>query len=93
MIQGQGCVGSSRQFNCWCRIWYLALVSDTQKITVEVPSDLLARARAASRGNLTEAVRQGLRLVAAGPAYERLRARRGKAPFSRSAATLRLDRG
>jgi hypothetical protein len=67
-------------------------VSELQKITVEIPADLVARARAASQGSLTEAVRQGLRLVAAGPAYERLRARRGKAPFSRPAATLRHDR-
>jgi hypothetical protein len=67
-------------------------VNGTQKITVEVPADLLARARAAGRGNLTETVREGLRLVVAGRAFSSLRAQRGKVKFSRSAATLRGDR-
>jgi hypothetical protein len=63
-----------------------------RKITVEVPADLLDRAQAASGESLTETVRQGLRLVAAGLAFKSLRARRGKVRFSRSAAALREDR-
>ena len=64
-----------------------------RKITVEVPADLLDRAQAASGESLTETVRQGLRLVAAGQAFRNLRSLRGKVRFSRSAASLREDRG
>ena len=67
-------------------------MSEVQKITVEVPAELLARARAASGESLTATVRQGLRLVAAGQAFKNLRAMRGKVRFSRSLATLRQDR-
>jgi hypothetical protein len=68
-------------------------VNAVRKITIEVPAELLERAQAASGENLTATVRAGLRLVAAGRAFERLRARRGKVRFSRSLATLRHDRG
>lgn len=64
-----------------------------RKITVEVPEELLARARTASGGNLTATVREGLRLVAAGQAFKNLRAKRGKVRFSRPLAALRDDRG
>jgi post-segregation antitoxin (ccd killing protein) len=67
-------------------------MSAVQKITVEVPADLLARARAASGDSLTATVREGLRLVAAGQAFRNLRALRGKVRFSESVATLRQDR-
>lgn len=67
-------------------------MSAVQKITVEVPAELLARARAASGGSLTATVREGLRLVAAGQAFKNLRALRGKVRFSESVATLRQDR-
>lgn len=63
-----------------------------QKITVEVPAELLARARAASGENLTATVREGLRLVAAGQAFKNLRGRRGRVQFTQSLATLRDDR-
>jgi len=65
---------------------------EVRKITVEVPADLLDRAQAASGTSLTETVRQGLRLVAAGQAFKNLRSRRGKVRFSRSLAALRDDR-
>lgn len=68
-------------------------MSQAQKITVEVPTQLLVKARAASGASLTETFRQGLRLVAAGQAFKNLRARRGKVRFSSSVATLRDDRG
>jgi hypothetical protein len=67
-------------------------MSGTLKITVEVPADLLARARAASGENLTATVRQGLRLVAAGEAYRKLRARRGKLRSWPPLAELKRDR-
>jgi hypothetical protein len=68
-------------------------MDEVRKITVEIPAGLLARAQAASGASLTATVREGLRLVAAGPAFERLRTRRGKVRFSRSVASLRADRG
>lgn len=68
-------------------------MSEIQKITVEVPTELLARARAASGESLTATVREGLRLVAAAQAYRSLRSRRGRVRFSRTPATLREDRG
>jgi hypothetical protein len=62
-----------------------------QKITVEVPEGLLARAQAASGRGVTATVREGLRLVAASRAYSDLRALRGRVKLS-SAARLRADR-
>ncbi len=67
-------------------------MSPHQKITVEVPAELLARARAASGESLTATVREGLRLVAAGQAFRNLRALRGKVRFARTVAELRDDR-
>lgn len=67
-------------------------MGEVQKITVEVPAELLARARAASGESLTATVREGLRLVAAGQAFKNLRALRGKVRFSESVAILRQDR-
>jgi hypothetical protein len=68
-------------------------MSETQKITVEVPTELLARARAASGANVTATVREGLKLVAAGEAFRGLRARRGKVRNWPKLDTLRADRG
>ena len=68
-------------------------MSGTQKITVEVPAELLARARAASRTNLTATVREGLRLVAAGQAFRNLRAQRGQVKSWPALGTLKRDRG
>ena len=67
-------------------------MGDTQKITVEVPSELLAKARAASGESLTATVRHGLRLVAAGEAFRGLRARRGKIRSWPRVEALRADR-
>lgn len=71
----------------------LAAMGDVQKITVEVPAELLAKAREASGENVTATVRQGLRLVAAGAAFRGLRARRGRVRSWPALATLRADRG
>lgn len=68
-------------------------ISEMRKITVEVPAELLARARAATGENVTATVREGLRLVAAGEAFRGLRARRGKVRSWPKLETLRADRG
>jgi len=59
---------------------------------VEVPEDLLERALEASGEGVTATVRRGLRLVAAGRAYEDLRRLRGKVRFGIDLETLREDR-
>lgn len=63
-----------------------------QKITVGIPSELLARAQRASGAGITETVRTGLQLVAASEAYASLRQLRGKVRFSRTATELKADR-
>jgi hypothetical protein len=63
-----------------------------RKITVHVPAELLARAQRASGEGVTETVRQGLRLLAAGDTFRRVAALRGKARFSIDYARLRDDR-
>lgn len=63
-----------------------------QKITVGIPSELLARAQRASGAGITETVRTGLQLVAASEAYASLRQMRGKVRFSRTATELKADR-
>ena len=62
------------------------------KITVQIPSDLLARARESSGKGITATVRQGLRLVAAREAYRKLRELKGKIRFSVAVEHLREDR-
>lgn len=64
-----------------------------RKITVYVPEDLLQRAQKSSRQGITETVRQGLRLVAAGDTFRRLSAMRGSVKFSVDLRRLREDRG
>jgi hypothetical protein len=63
-----------------------------RKVTVQLPADLLDRAQRSSGKNLTATICQGLRLVAAGPAYEGLRRLRGKVRFSIDLRSLREDR-
>lgn len=63
-----------------------------RKITVHVPEELLNRAQKASGQGVTETVRQGLRLVAAGDSFKRVAALRGKTRFSIDYARLRDDR-
>jgi hypothetical protein len=63
-----------------------------RKITVEVPSALLAKAQQASGAGITETIRTGLQLVAASQTYSRLRQLRGKVRFSRTPAQLKFDR-
>ena len=63
-----------------------------RKITVHIPEELLERAQQASGAGLTETVRQGLRLVAAGDTFRRVAKLRGTVKFSLDVARLREDR-
>jgi hypothetical protein len=62
------------------------------KITVQVPEDLLKRARQSSGRGITETVRQGLRLVAAGDTFRQVAKLRGAVKFSVDLSKLREDR-
>jgi hypothetical protein len=63
-----------------------------RRITVRIPSELLAKAQRASGAGITKTVRTGLQLVAASEAYARLRQLRGTVRFSRRSAELKADR-
>lgn len=67
-------------------------MGDVRKITVEVPEKLLESALAATDEGITQTVRRGLELVAAGRAYEDLRRLRGKVRFGIELETLREDK-
>ena len=67
-------------------------MAEMRKITVEVPDDLLENALSATEEGITQTVRRGLELVAAGRAYEELRRLRGKIRFGVELASLREDR-
>lgn len=64
-----------------------------RKVTVHIPEDLLSRAQQASGQGITETVRQGLRLVAAGETFRQVAALRGQVKFSIDLPRLREDRG
>jgi len=64
-----------------------------RKVTVHVPEDLLARAQRSTGQGITETIRQGLRLVAAGDTFRRVAKLRGTVRFSIHPARLREDRG
>jgi post-segregation antitoxin (ccd killing protein) len=61
-----------------------------KKITVQVPEDLLRRARKDGEG-ITATVREALEIRARKQAYEQLRALRGKVKWSVSLEDLRKD--
>jgi hypothetical protein len=67
-------------------------MATARKITVEVPLELLEKARRASGAGITQTVREGLELVAASKTYARLRQLRGKVRFTRALAELKADR-
>jgi hypothetical protein len=67
-------------------------VKPTQKVTIEVPAELLRRARQSTGEGITATVRRGLELVASRSAYEELRRLRGKVRLSLDLSTLRQDR-
>jgi hypothetical protein len=62
------------------------------KITVQVPRELLAKARQSTGKGITATVLQGLKLLAAQEAYRKLRNLKGKVQFSIRADQLREDR-
>jgi hypothetical protein len=64
----------------------------TQKVTVHVDQTLLQRARKRTGKGVSDTIREGLALVAAGAAYQKLRALRGRVKFSVDLRTLREDR-
>jgi len=68
-------------------------MSDSQKLTVEVPTELLRRARRSTGEGITATVRRGLELLAARRAYDQLRKLKGKVPLSIDLDSLREDRG
>lgn len=65
---------------------------ETTKVTVELPADLLERARKSTGEGITATIRRGLEMVAATRAQERLLALRGKVKFSIDLDKLREDR-
>lgn len=67
-------------------------MGELRKITVEVPEALLESALASTNEGITQTVRRGLELVAAGRAYEELRRLRGKLRFGVELERLRDDR-
>jgi hypothetical protein len=67
-------------------------VSALRKVTILVPADLLKRAQATTGEGITPTIREGLSLLAAGRAYDKLHALRGRVRFAKTAAQLRDDR-
>jgi hypothetical protein len=63
-----------------------------RKVTIQVPNELLVKARRATGQGITQTIRTGLQLVAASRSYARLRRLRGKVRFSRTLAQLKFDR-
>lgn len=63
-----------------------------QKITVQIPRELLDKAQKASGTGITQTVRTGLQLVAASRTYARLRQFRGKVHFESRLTELKADR-
>ena len=63
----------------------------TTTVTVELPVDLLEKARKTTGEGITGTIRRGLELVAAGRAQDELKALRGKVKFSLDIAASRCD--
>jgi hypothetical protein len=70
----------------------LTSMNAQRKITVQLPADLVDRAQKASGQSLTETIRQGLRLVAAGETFRQVAKLRGAVKFSLDLERLRQDR-
>jgi hypothetical protein len=66
-------------------------VGQPKKITVDVDSDLLENAQAATKKNISETIRLGLKLLAASRTFEKTRALKGKVRFSKSWKDLKDD--
>jgi hypothetical protein len=62
------------------------------KVTVQLPDELLHKAQAATGAGITQTIRRGLELVAAGRAFEDLRRLRGRVKLSLNLRRVRDDR-
>ncbi|OGQ08244.1 MAG: hypothetical protein A3G32_08890 [Deltaproteobacteria bacterium RIFCSPLOWO2_12_FULL_40_28] len=62
-----------------------------KKITIQISEDLLHKAQQVTGRGITPTIRQGLELIAASLAYEKLRSLRGKVKFSLDLQKLRED--
>jgi hypothetical protein len=67
-------------------------VAASQKVTVELPTDLLERAQRATGAGITATIREGLAAVVSRRAQRELRKRRGGVKFTIDLAKLREDR-
>ena len=67
-------------------------MTNSRKITLEIPEDLLRKAQKSTGEGVTATVRRGLELLAASTAYEELRKLRGQVKFSIKLKELRKDR-
>jgi len=65
---------------------------ETTKVTVELPTDLLRRARKSTGDGVTATIRRGLELVAAARAQRELAALRGKVKLTLDLDASRKDR-
>ena len=65
---------------------------ETTKVTVELPADLLDRARQSTGDGITATIRRGLELVASARAQQQLSALRGKVKLSIDLKASRRDR-
>jgi hypothetical protein len=63
----------------------------TTKVTVELPVELLEKARKTTGEGITGTIRRGLELVAAARAQDALKGLRGKVKFSLDIAASRDD--
>ncbi len=68
-------------------------MESARKVTLLLPEGLLNKAQQATGLGITPTIRKGLELVAAGPAYDKLRRLRGKVKLSLNLKELREDRG
>ena len=66
-------------------------MSESKKVTVVLPADLLERATMATGKGITPTIREGLEAMAASHAYEGLRRLRGKVKLSINLDELRRD--
>ena len=80
------------QHDYWCQCWYDDSMPTKRKVTIEVPAELLKRARRSTGEGITATVRRGLELVAARSAYEDLRSLRGSVRLEVDVEALRQDR-
>ncbi|HEX5037000.1 MAG TPA: hypothetical protein VFX30_07550 [bacterium] len=67
-------------------------MATAKKITIQVPDDLLKKAQDATGLGITPTILQGLEIIAAGRAYEKLLKLKGKVKFSLDMKSLREDR-